>query len=169
MLCGYISPVIPRGDTQLARQFINAIDGSASVTTGNNHLFIRHLNDIHLSLALDHFCIKDAIFSHFIDNFATSKGSSHNGGRRSIAKRDFSTTDRLDICAKVLGSTEHSPLLIVGYADGYTVTFIHLEIALVEVNKSVGCTAGRRRQKQDENDKRVNQSHRYKLLITMQS
>ena len=81
VLDGHVGPVVPGRNSQLARQLIDAVDGSSPVAAGNDELLVGGRDDVHFVFALQRFCVEESFFRHFIDNLAASKGSCHDGGR----------------------------------------------------------------------------------------
>jgi hypothetical protein len=58
-----------------------------------------------------------------------------------LANNYLSITDLLDVSAEILGSPEHTTLLIISNSDGNLISFIQLEITALKVYKLSCCTA----------------------------
>ena len=102
----------------MTRQFIDAIDRTSFVTTGNHKLVPDGLDDIFLRLA---FQVTELALFHPLVNLAVSPHSTYQDGRLCLTECRPLSRYSFEIAHQVVGSQSYTAMLCVGVEDSWGV------------------------------------------------
>lgn len=135
---GHIGPVIPRRDTHLAGEFVDAVDGAPPVAARNDELPAHKGDDVFLAPATKQTAVEQPALHQSVDGCRVAECPDEDAGTLVSAHNSLCTTHFTDIGGKIAGGYGHAFQVAGIQTDAHATPVVEQHVAGVEVHKTVG-------------------------------